>query len=102
MATLVQYTPEQTEQVVALYKEGQAVEAIALAVGKSARSVIAKLAREHVYEAKAKKASATEKVTKAMLVAQIAAATGASEEALDSLEKATKEALAVVAYALTK
>ena len=102
-ATVVQnYTPEQTEQVVAAYVlEGKTVEDIAVTMGKSVRSIIAKLSREKVYTAKAK-TSASDRVTKGMLVAQIAAATGATEEVLDSLEKATKEALMVVAAALTK
>ncbi len=72
---------------------------IAEMIGKTARSVIAKLAREGVYKAKGK-ASATERVTKAQLVAKIAAAVGATEEALESLEKATKEALEIVAASL--
>lgn len=97
--TVVQYTPEQTAQLVSAYAEGQAIEQIALAVGKSTRSVIAKLSREGVYQAKAK-TSAASRVTKAMLVAAIAAKIGASEEAIESLEKATHEALELVANAL--
>ena len=93
------YSPEQTAQAVESYQAGQTVEAIALALGKSARSVVAKLSREGVYVAKTKAKGAT-RVTKAQLVAQIAAKTGASEEALESLEKATHEALELVAQAL--
>lgn len=89
------YTPEQTAEVIALYQAGTAVEAIALAVGHSVKSVIAKLVREKVYVSKAKVATAA-RVTKATLIAAIAAKVNASEEALESLEKATKEALELV------
>lgn len=97
--TVVQYTPEQTEQIVSAYTSGQTIEQIALTVGKSTRSVIAKLSREGVYVTKAKASTAT-RVTKAMLVALIASKVGASEEAVESLEKATHEALELVANAL--
>lgn len=96
---IVSYTPEQTVALVEGYKAGTPVEALAMTVGKSVRSVIAKLSREGVYTAKAKTSGAT-RVTKAMLVAVIAAKVGASEEALESLEKATHEALELVANAL--
>ena len=96
----VTYTAEQTSELVAGYKAGTSVEALATALGKSVRSVVAKLSREGVYESKAK-ARADTRVTKAMLVAQIATAVGASEEVLESLEKATHKALEVVAAALT-
>lgn len=96
---IVSYTPEQTAQLVAGYTAGETVEALATAMGKSVRSVVAKLSREGVYVSKAK-ATGTARVTKAMLVALIASKVGASEEALESLEKATSEALQLVANAL--
>ncbi len=96
---IVSYTPEQTAQLVAGYTAGEPVEALAVSVGKSVRSVIAKLSREGVYAPKTK-AKGEARVTKAMLVALIAAKVGASEEALESLEKATHEALELVANAL--
>lgn len=96
---IVSYTPEQTVALVEGYKAGTSVETLAEAVGKSVRSVIAKLSKEGVYVAKAK-ASGSTRVTKAMLVAMIAAKVGASEEALESLEKATHEALELVAKGL--
>lgn len=96
--TVVQYTPEQTQSILEQYAAGVTVEAIATAVGKSARSVIAKLSREGVYQAKAK-ASASERVTKAQLIDLIAARLGVPAEKLESLEKATKEALALVVEA---
>ena len=90
----VNYTAEQTAQAVASYTQGATVEAIAEALGKSVRSVVAKLSREKVYVAKVAPKGA--RVTKAHLVAGIAEATGASPAALESLEKATHEALEIV------
>ena len=97
----VTYTPEMTAQVVEMYAtKSLTVADIAAAVGRSEASVIAKLAREGVY--KAKKATAKEKgLTKAVMVATIAAAVGATAEVLESLEKATAPALELVMKALT-
>lgn len=92
VSTATQYTVEQTSAMVEQYKDGATVEVIATALGKSVRSVIAKLSREGVYTPKAK-AGATARVTKAQLIDQIAAKLGVSAEKLESLEKATKEAL---------
>ena len=49
----VNYTPEQTAQMVADYQAGTSVEMIAETFGKTVRSVVAKLSREKVYVAKA-------------------------------------------------
>lgn len=97
--TAVNYTAEMTAQVVEMYKGGEAVETIANAVGRTVRSVIAKLSREGVYESKAKTAGA-KRVTKAELVAKIAEAIGAEPKALESLEKGSHEALEMVAKAI--
>lgn len=51
-AKTVNYTPEQTAQMVADYQAGTTVETIAEALGKTVRSVVAKLSREKVYVAK--------------------------------------------------
>ena len=93
--TLAQYTPEQTSQMLEQFATGASVEAIATSVGKSVRSVIAKLSREGVYKAKARDTST--RVTKAQLVAAIAAKYDVSAEKLESLEKASKEALEILA-----
>lgn len=97
--TAVNYTAEMTAKVVEMYKAGEAVETIANAVGRTVRSVIAKLSREGVYESKAKTAGA-KRVTKAELVTKIAEAIGAEAEKLESLEKASHEALEMVAKAI--
>lgn len=99
-AKIVNYTAEVTAEVVERYTAGEAVESIAVAVGKSVRSVVAKLSREGVYKAKAEKAKAEKAVTKANLIEAIAKEVGVASEKLESLEKATKEALAIVAGAL--
>ena len=92
VSTQTQYTAEQAAQMVADYKVGISVEAIAATVGKSVRSVIAKLSREGVYVAKGK-ANGSAVVRKAQMIEAIAARLGVPAEKLESLEKATKEAL---------
>ena len=94
--TTVNYTPEQTVEMVAQYTQGVSVEFIAEMTGKSVRSVIAKLSREGVYKAKAK-ATGSSVVRKAQLIDAIAARLGVPAEKLESLEKATKEALELLA-----
>lgn len=98
-AKVENYSAEVTNQLIEQYAEGASVEALANAFGKSVRSVIAKLTREKVYVSKAKAKGAT-RVTKAKLVARIAELTDSTEFALDSLEKATHEALEIVLKSL--
>lgn len=98
VSTTPQYTVEQATAMVAQYTAGVTIEAIATDVGKSVRSVIAKLSREGVYKAK-EKTSASTRVTKAQLIDQVAAKLGVPSERLESLEKATKEALELLASA---
>jgi hypothetical protein len=91
---IVNYTQEQTNQLVTLYNRGEPVELIADTLGKSVRSVVAKLSREGVYKAKAR--TQTARVRKADLVDQLAKACGATSEQFDSLEKANLEVLEVL------
>jgi transposase-like protein len=91
-AKTANYTPEQTAQIVADYEQGHTVEQIAEALGKSTRSIVAKLSREGVYKAKTKTAGGT-RVRKADLVDQIAAKLGVAPEVVESLEKATHDTL---------
>jgi hypothetical protein len=95
MEKIVNYTAAQTAEAVEAYLAGATVEAIATKLGKTVRSVVAKLSREKVYVAKAKVAGS--RVTKADLVAKIAAKSGVEVAALASLEKATHEALELLA-----
>lgn len=93
----VNYTAEQTAQAVADYVAGMPVEAIAAALGKSTRSIVAKLSREKVYVAKTYTAKTGEAVTsKAELVEAIAVKLGVASEVVGSLESATKVALKLV------
>lgn len=90
-ATKTNYTPEQTAQLVADYKAGVAVETIAAALGKTTRSVVAKLSREGVYLAKTK--VATPRARKADLVDMLAQHCGVPAERFESLEKANLDVL---------
>ena len=92
----VNYTPDQVNTMVEMYKSGEPVFDIADAVGKSQRSVIAKLSREGVYVAQPR-AVATGAIRKAQIVAGIAAHLGSPVE---SLEKASKEDLVILATAI--
>lgn len=90
----VNYTPEQTAAMVKDYTEGVSAEAIAVALGKSVRSVIAKLSREGVYKAKertTKNGGAI--VKKDTLVNAMQIMFGLTEAEADSLTKANKTAL---------
>ena len=92
---VVNYTPEQTAQAVADYRAGVSVETIAQTIGKTARSVIAKLSKEGVYVAKGKTAGKRD-MLKAEMVAEIAKLVDRTEEQVESLEKATGPALMAV------
>ena len=90
----VNYTPEQTAQLVANYKDGVSVEQLATMFGKTTRSVVAKLSREGVYQTKSKATVA--RVKKADLVDAIANRVGVAPETFDSLEKANHEVLEAI------
>jgi len=97
-AKTVNYTAEQTARMVADYKAGVTVESIATALGKSVRSVVAKLSREKVYVAKTYTTKTGEAVVKKDEFADfIATALALSEADADSLTKANKTALAKIA-----
>ena len=90
--TKTNYTPEQTKQLVDAYVAGETVEALAQALGKTTRSVVAKLSREGVYKSKAK-ATGVARVKKADLVDKLALACGVAPEVFESLEKANHDVL---------
>lgn len=97
-AKTVNYTPEQTTKMVADYQAGVAVAAIAETLGKSVRSVVAKLSREGVYTKKEYKTKTGEAVVKKDAWADyIGEALGLSEADTESLTKANKVALAKIA-----
>jgi hypothetical protein len=88
----VNYTAEQTFKAVEAYKAGTTVEQIAVELGKSTRSVVAKLSREGVYQPKTKSTGQT-RVKKAELVDRLAALCDVAPEVFESLEKANYEVL---------
>ncbi len=93
-AKIVNYTPEQTAAIVADYTAGVSVESIAQSVGKTVRSVVAKLSREGVYKAKERTTKTGEPITKKDMTAdQIGALLALTEAEITSLTKANKTAL---------
>ena len=101
MAKTVNYTPEQTAKMVADYNQGITVEQIAETLGKSVRSIVAKLSREGVYQKKVYKTKTGEAVVKKNDHADaIGAILRLSEPEIDSLTKANKSALAKIFEAL--
>ena len=89
----IKYTPEQTTQAVASYAEGNTPEQIAHTLGKSTKSVIAKLVREGVYVAQPK---VQPKLRKLDLVEVLAAQLELDPAQLQSLEKAQHSALELI------
>jgi hypothetical protein len=97
----VNYTPEQTLKMVADYQSGVSVETIADNLGKTVRSVVAKLSREKVYIAKEYKTKTGESVVKKDAHADaIGAILKMPENDIESLTKANKNALRVIFEAL--
>jgi hypothetical protein len=97
----VNYTADQTTKMVADYTAGIAVEQIALDMGKSVRSIVAKLSREKVYIAKTYTTKTGEAVAKKDAVADaIGAVLMLTEAETESLTKANKTALAKIFAAL--
>lgn len=97
----VNYTPEQTAQMVADYSNGTTVEAIAEKMGKTVRSVVAKLSREKVYVAKTYVSKTGAPVVKKDAHADaIGAILKMTEAEIESLTKANKTALEKIFSAL--
>lgn len=90
--TPTNYTPEQTQQLVTGYQAGETVEQLAVTMGKTVRSVVAKLSREGVYKPKTR-ATGQHRVKKADLVDQLAQRCGVAPEVFESLEKANHDVL---------
>ena len=103
-AKVVNYTVEQTAEMVAEYvatPTKETVEAIAVKMGKTVRSVIAKLSREKVYVAKVYETKTGEKPVKKDSVADaIGKVLKMSESEIESLTKANKTALNKIFEAL--
>lgn len=100
-AKTVNYTAEQTTKMVADYLAGVTVETIAENLGKTARSVVAKLSREKVYKAKVYATKTGQPVVKKDAHADaIGAILQLSENEIESLTKANKTALEKIFSAL--
>ena len=98
---VVNYTAEQTAKIVADYKAGVSVESIAQNLGKSVRSIVAKLSREGVYQKKVRTTKTGEMVVKKDAHADaIGAILNLPENDIESLTKANKSALAKIFSAL--
>jgi hypothetical protein len=100
-AKTVNYTPEQTAKMISDYQSGVSVENIANSMGKTVRSVVAKLSREKVYIAKEYVSKTGEKPVKKDIHAEmIGRILNLPENDVDSLTKANKNALKVIFSAL--
>ena len=97
----VNYTAEQTAQMVADYAAGVSTDAIATKLGKTVRSVVAKLSREGVYQKKERLTKTGEPVQKKDSYADaIGAILQMTEAETESLAKANKTALDKIFKAL--
>ena len=103
-AKTVNYTAEQTAELVKAYTENPTkitVEAYAVKLGKTSKSVVAKLSREGVYKKAEYVGKTGEKPVKKDSVAdEIGMLLGLSEADTDSLAKANKSALMAVCNAV--
>lgn len=103
-AKVVNYTEAQTAEMIAEYRvnpTAETVAALATKMGKTARSVIAKLSREKVYVAKVYVGKTGEKPVKKDTVADsIGVILRLSEGEIESLAKANKTALQKIFDAL--
>ena len=93
------YTVEETTTAVELYRSGVSIVEIAAALNRTTRSVIAKLTYEGVYIAPLKSPS---RLKKPELVIQIATILDLDPIVLESLQKATHEALTALYEKVTK
>ena len=91
------YSPEQTAQIVEQYQAGISVDQIAQTMGRTVRSIVAKLSREKVYIAKEYRTKSGETPIKKDVHADfIGAALKLSENDIESLTKANKSALRAI------
>lgn len=101
---VVNYTAEQTAKMVAEYVANPVqatIDALALAMGKTGKSIVAKLSREKVYIPKVYATKTGEKVQKKDETADaIGAVLKMTEPEIESLTKANKTALRKIWQAL--
>lgn len=94
------YSSDQVTRLVNGYKAGEAVEVLAMELGKTVRSVVAKLVNEGVYDKSTNTTSVTSTETKAQLVAYIESFANLDQGVLKSLEKSDKVALSALVNVL--
>jgi hypothetical protein len=99
---IVNYTQEQTAQAIEQYQSGVTVETIASTLGKTTRSIVAKLSREGVYKAKeyVAKSGAKPIPKEALAEALKGFVPELTASEIDSLTKANKGALTKLLTAL--
>lgn len=98
---VLNYTAEQTTEIVSEYNSGMSVESIAEKHVRSVRSIVAKLSREGVYQKKVRTTKTGEQVVKKDAHADaIGAILGLAENEVESLTKANKSVLAKIFSAL--
>ena len=98
MTKTVNYTTEQETQMVDQYQAGMSTDEIATMLGKSVKSVVAKLSRLGVYKAKTKPTGVGSRVTKADLVALIEGRYAVEPGTFAEMEKLTKATLMSLAH----
>jgi len=95
------YSAEVTAKMIADYQAGTTVESLAESLGKTVRSIVAKLSREKVYVKKEYKTKTGEPVVSKDAAADaIGMMLGLPENDVESLTKANKSALKAIADAL--
>ncbi|MFN7318221.1 MAG: hypothetical protein ACK5S6_01815 [bacterium] len=100
-AKIANYSAEQTAEILAGYIAGETVETLAERMGKSTRSIVAKLSREGVYKKKEYVGKTGEKPVKKDVHADaIGAILRLPENDVESLTKANKTALKAIFDAL--
>lgn len=96
----VNYTDEQTATAKEMYAAGASIESIAQAIGKTTKSVTAKLVREQVYKKAVKSEAGKARTTKMETAQAIGAVLKLGENDVESLAGATKNALQTIFAAL--
>lgn len=96
----VNYTDEQTAMAKEMYAAGASIESIAQAIGKTTKSVTAKLVREQVYKKAVKPETGKARTTKMETAQAIGTILKLGENDVESLAGATKNALQTIFTAL--
>jgi hypothetical protein len=93
----VNYTPEQTAQVLQLYAEGVSLEDMSKTLQKSKHSIVAKLCREGVYKTQPQEAK---RMKKADMISRLESVLELPEGSLSTIEKGSHEALTLLLKAV--